>query len=459
MTNPFVLGVNYWPRTAAMYWWKRFAETEDEVIADFKTMREMGLTVARIFLLWEDFQPEANIIAEKQIVNLVKVCDWAAEAGIGLDVTFFVGHMSGPNWCPKWMVVDGPMPDGVFQVISKGEVVDRAYRNFFSDPFVQSAQCNLIRAVVERLASHPAVVMWNLGNEPDLFAVPPTPLHGQQWVRRMTTLIHAIDSALQRPVTCGLHAPSLLRSPAAVTLPVHAVFRNCDLPVIHGYAMFHPEVARGPLDPLFVPFLCALTTALCLSSAADPADADIAGEMQDDVPARPDADWATLAEEFGGCMLPNSEAVEADTWVFRTFLETERRQYMATQRDFAAHLSLLLNALQRTGARGAMLWCWADYARELYDRPPCNMQQHERHFGLIDADGQPKPYIAQVIRSFAEQNPQREMNSGRWCGHVRLPCSAKEYYYGMSDAERLECVKRMYAQFCADMAEGEKTPA
>ena len=54
-SQPFVLGVNYWPRHKAMYWWSQFdaAEVDD----DFALLQDLGLNVARIFLLWDDFQP------------------------------------------------------------------------------------------------------------------------------------------------------------------------------------------------------------------------------------------------------------------------------------------------------------------------------------------------------------------------------------------------------------------
>ena len=56
--QPFRVGVNYWPRRKAMAWWKDFdrAEVADEldVIAD------LGMSLVRIFLLWEDFQPTSG---------------------------------------------------------------------------------------------------------------------------------------------------------------------------------------------------------------------------------------------------------------------------------------------------------------------------------------------------------------------------------------------------------------
>jgi len=39
---------------------------------------------------------------------------------------------------------------------------------------------------------------------------------------------------------------------------------------------------------------------------------------------------------------------------------------MASQQSFAAYLERVLPVLVQTGARGAILWCFADYAPSLY---------------------------------------------------------------------------------------------
>ena len=108
----FTLGVNYWPRKKAMYWWSNF--DAGEVREEFAIIKEIGLNVVRLFLLWDDFQPEPTSVAKDKLDNLVKVADIAAEYGLGLDVTFFTGHMSGPNWSPRWLL-GGPLPPSAHQ--------------------------------------------------------------------------------------------------------------------------------------------------------------------------------------------------------------------------------------------------------------------------------------------------------------------------------------------------------
>ncbi len=66
--NDFILGVNYWPRRKAMYWWNNF--DAGEVREEFSVIREIGLKVVRIFLLWDDFQPDPNSVSKEALNNL-----------------------------------------------------------------------------------------------------------------------------------------------------------------------------------------------------------------------------------------------------------------------------------------------------------------------------------------------------------------------------------------------------
>ena len=368
--QPFLLGVNYWPRRKAMYWWADF--DAGEVRDEFTLIRDLGMTWVRIFLLWEDWQPRPDAVNQQALADLETVADIAADLGLKLDITFFVGHMSGPNWAPAWLLrPDGSLPaPGVRQVVSRGRAVDAGYANMFTDVQALDAARLLLRTVVAALHPHPGVGMWNLGNEPDLFAWPTNAAAGRAWVREMTGVIRAIDDA--HPITCGLHTANLLQDNG---LRVHDVFAETDVAVMHGYPMYI-EWARDPLDPEFVPYLCALTAALS---------------------GKP-----CLMEEFGGPTQPPGRPSGVWEW---TSYGKRRQQFLASEEDFAAYLEATLHGLVEAGALGAFLWCFADYDPALWDRPPCDESWHERHFGLIRPDGSLKPH-AEVIRRFAATHPQ-----------------------------------------------------
>lgn len=406
-SDRFVLGVNYWPRRKAMYWWSHFdaAEVEEE----FSLIADLGMNVVRIFLLWDDWQPTPDTVSVDCLRHFGQVCDIAAARGLGLDVTFFTGHMSGPNWAPRWML-DATVPAAsphVRQVISGGQIVPTLYRNMFHDPRTLAASRLLLETVVREYHQHEAIWMWNLGNEPDLFAHPHTAEAGRAWVCDMVALIRSIDQ--DHPVTCGLHVASLLEDNG---LRVHDVYAETDVAVMHGYPMYIPW-ARHNLDPDFVPFTCALVSALC---------------------GKP-----CLAEEWGGCTAPDGR--DSETWEWVSYGGQPRTQFMASEHALAEYVEAVLPRLQQVGSTGAMLWCFADYHESLWDRPPCDPHgaTHERHFGLVRPDGSLKPH-AEVIRRFAQTQPKIRPAERI----VTLPISPTEYY--TAPAEHAQALYQTYCQ-------------
>jgi endo-1,4-beta-mannosidase len=402
-SQPFTLGVNYWPRRKAMGWWSDFDAAE--VREEFSLIRELGLDMVRLFLLWDDWQPTPDTVNLIALDHLQTVADIAADNGLTLNITFFTGHMSGPNWVPGWMLLpDEPMLPHVRQVVSGGRVVNTGYRNPYSDPMALAAAELLLRTVVGRLRDHPAIGLWNLGNEPDLFAWPPDAATGREWARRLTAVIRELDPT--HLITCGLHMADLVYDTG---LRVNEIFAEVDRAVMHAYPMY-THWARGPLDPDFVPFTCALTTALS---------------------GKP-----TLMEEFGGCTTGPGE--DAAVWEWTAFGQS-RTQYMASEEGLVEYIEAVLPKLVEVGATGAVIWCFADYHPDLWDRPPCDEAIHERFFGLVRPDGSLKPH-AEALRRFAAMRPTVQPAVRR----VTLDISPEAYYQKPE-----QHAQRLYEQFLA----------
>jgi len=369
--QPFLLGVNYWPRRKAMSWWADF--DPGEVREEFAMIRELGLTHVRIFLLWESFQPAPDRVSIGALRDLRTVCDVAAETGLQVQVTFFTGHMSGPNWAPAWLIDRGrPTRPGDRQLVSLtvpgGE--PHPIHDMYTTPFVVQAEDLLLRAVCSELRDHPAVWAWSLGNEPDLFCQPADAETGRTWVRARTAAIKSIDPV--RPVLVGLHAANL---EGDVGFRLDDIAAETDISVMHGYS-FYSALARAPLDPDFVPFTAALAAALA---------------------GRP-----VLYEEFGvNTQWPDGPSHWRDLqlWGGRA-----RRAFFASEEDAAAYMAAVLPRLVRVGSLGAFVWCFSDYEPRLWARPPCDYQVHERFFGLLRPDGSQKP-TADVLRAFARTAP------------------------------------------------------
>jgi len=386
MSDPFILGVNYWPRKKAMYWWSDF--DAGEVREEFAIIHELGLSLVRIFLLWDDFQPTPNEVSLSSLKNLATVCDIAADLQLKLGITFFTGHMSGPNWAPRWML-QGTKPENVRQVVSAGKIVESGYINPYSDVLALEAEKLQLNTIVKMLKDHPGMGYWDLGNEPDIFALPASDVLGEKWAAEMVGIIHEIDAS--HPVTCGLHIASLLFNNG---LRIDQIFDKTDFAVMHAYPMYLLGLARGPLDTDFVPFTCALTAALS---------------------GKP-----VLMEEFGGCTAPPGK--ESFEWEWVGYGKPNN-QFMASEDALAEYFAGVLPKLVEVGATGAVDWCFADYHKSLWDRPPCSESWHERFFGIIRPDGSLKPH-AKVLRDFAVTHPKVKPA----VRSISLPYSPADFY-------------------------------
>src|SRR5690606_27207612 len=73
---------------------------------------------------------------------------------------------------------------------------------------------------------------------------------------------------------------------------------------------------------------------------------------------------------------------------------------LVSEGDAAAYVERALQGLQQSGCSGAMLWCYSDYQRAIWQKPPLDQAVHERTFGLWRSDGSPKRSVA-VTSTFA----------------------------------------------------------
>lgn len=341
----FDVGVNYWPARTAMRWWTMFDAAE--VRDDFARTAAAGLRSVRIFLTWEDFQPDPDTASTAQLDRLVEVADLAAESGLALMPTLFTGHMSGANWIPEWALEDRERTQR-FRVISGGSPSRRVLRNWFTDPEVITAQVVLARESARALAGHPALWAWDLGNENSNCVVPPDRASGRVWLEQMTTAIREEDGSAA--ITIGLHMEDL-EEDRRIGPAEAASF--CDFLTMHGYPIY-ARWAAGPGDERLLGFLTRVTR--WLGGGADVVFTEFGLPTSSDPAASRSVDDATAAEFTGRAL--------AD--------------------------------LRLAGAAGAMVWCANDYRPSIWNDPPLDEAAHERTFGLWRADGSPKPAVATV---------------------------------------------------------------
>jgi endo-1,4-beta-mannosidase len=348
-----------------MGWWKAFDRAEVE--REFAEIAALGLDVVRIFLFWEDFQPEADLISDCALDDLGTVLDVALETGLQIMPTFFTGHMSGVNWWPQWALLD--REDDSAQIrISNGERTDRVGRDPYADPFMLQAEELLVRSVCARHGDHPAIFSWNLSNEPDIFAMPRSYADGARWNE-----IHAaeIRRHSSKPVSAGMHLPMLTSRNG---FRPDLLAPHNDWLSMHAYSIYYAGVLPDdPLNTDVVPLASLATEAL--------------------------GGTGVLLEEFGYA------SSERGDW--SGYIDVQRGsgpspQFLADDAAGGRYYAAVLEKLAWCGALGAFAWCFSDYDAALWDSPPLDTHVHERWFGLTRADGSVKP-SGHAIRAFRER--------------------------------------------------------
>lgn len=348
----FQIGVNYWPARSAMRMWKEF--DSGEVREDFARMAEFKLSPVRIFLLWEDFQPQPLRVNTKALDKLVKLCSHAADFGTAVWVTLFTGHMSGANWLPQW-TLSGDAESSFFPIITGSMVVDAADTgivNPYENPDLRLAQKVQIREVLSAVKDHPALWGWDLGNENSNVFRPAGPEQGRSWMKEMAGEIKSRDDL--HPVTFGLHQQDLEEDrgigPADVA-------ECCDLVTMHAYPAYAGWAAHN-LDALFLLFLANVTSWL--------------------------AGWKQV-------------------WISEFGISTGKDPLSVTEEQAAQYAGESLDKMRRYGVPGALWWCYSDYVPGLCGSAPFDTLPHERSFGAFKTDGAPKE-VASVLAG-ADRKP------------------------------------------------------
>ena len=366
----FVLGVNYWPSEKAMYWWREFEPSVAR--RDFSSMAEYRFDLARIFLLWEDFQPEVKRVSVKALEDLVRVADIAHDHRIKVLPTFFCGHLCGVNWVPSWLMEAGK-GEGKYPLFSQGMIRKGRLRNMYSDREVWKAQKLLIHDTTDALQGHPAVWGWDLGNQPSNLLPPLSRDSARPWLEEMVSELKRRDSSL--PITLGIGQEDLeeTRIPGPRELAPYVDFFS--LQVGPGLAKW----ADGPMDEKAPLFLGLLTQWLGGKEV-------LVGDLG--VPTEPLLPSLTPRDRqrLGGTGL--AEEGEAEDF-YRKSLEL----------------------LKRHGMKGALARSFGDTDSSLWDKPPFDNRVADRFGGLFRRDGSAKP-AARAIQEFSRERGQREVDWG-----------------------------------------------
>ncbi|MEU6598076.1 cellulase family glycosylhydrolase [Streptomyces flaveolus] len=138
-----------------------------------RDMRARGFGFARLLVFWDDLEPEPGRYSRSYLRKIERVLDWARrhDVKVVLDAHQDVfgpafGHRGIPEWATR---TDGlpftPHPDDWFAEYFE-PAVQRAFTHLYEDEDVRRAQAGMWRTLAARFARHPAVLGYDLINEP-----------------------------------------------------------------------------------------------------------------------------------------------------------------------------------------------------------------------------------------------------------------------------------------------------
>ncbi|GGU53796.1 glycoside hydrolase family 5 protein [Streptomyces lavendofoliae] len=139
----------------------------------FRDMRARGFGFARLLIFWDDLEPVRGRYSEGYLRRIERILDWAHtyDMHVVIDAHQDVfgpafGHRGIPEWATR---TDGlpftPHPDDWFAEYFE-PAVQRAFTHLYEDEDLRRAQARMWRVLADRLGDHPAVLGYDLVNEP-----------------------------------------------------------------------------------------------------------------------------------------------------------------------------------------------------------------------------------------------------------------------------------------------------
>ncbi|MGW7364653.1 cellulase family glycosylhydrolase [Streptomyces sp. NPDC054841] len=139
----------------------------------FRDMRAQGFDFARLLVFWDDLEPVRGRYSETYLRKIERVLDWAEKYDIQVLIDAHqdvfgpaFGHRGIPEWATR---TDGlpftPHPDDWFAEYFE-PAVQRAFTHLYEDEDLRRAQARMWRVLAGRFGEHPAVIGYDLINEP-----------------------------------------------------------------------------------------------------------------------------------------------------------------------------------------------------------------------------------------------------------------------------------------------------
>jgi hypothetical protein len=327
------VGAHYVPVEGPDWPWRVGADAFDVA---FGRMAAAGLDTVRIDLLWAAIEPEPGRYDETHLGVLDEVMTAARRHGLLLHPTLFVGGEVGDAyWDLPW----------------------RAGRHPHRDPELLRRQVDQTTMLARRWRDDPAVVAWDLTDEPPQWLFPDTTDDdAASWTTALADALRAADPG--HLVTIGTASQEIGAGPFRADVVAAAL----DFATVHPYPIYSPELYPDGLLGSRMTHAAAFETALAAGAG------------------RP-----VMVHEYG------ASSAQFDPELV------------------AAYDRLLAWSALGRGAIGALAWCWTDAEPAAFGRAPYVRQPHETQFGVTDHRGELRPRgrvlaeLAATIRAVGDE--------------------------------------------------------
>ncbi|MGD0834565.1 MAG: hypothetical protein ABSA40_09125 [Candidatus Dormibacteria bacterium] len=349
------VAVDYQPSGAGPFLWQAFDAAA--VAADLAAIARAGFGVVRVGLAWDSFMPDARGVDRRRIGELDVLLRTAARHGLRVIPVLFVQAHGDCVLLPARTVLRRHPRSGV-RVLSEGLVEPGGPRDVWTDTLMLDLADRWLRHMISAFSGHPAILAWDLGDDPARVVRPRRIAHLAAWVKLMAGPLRAGGDRVQ--ITLGAGD---IRQARGVRLT--AVAPHVD----------RLDIAAGPAD----------LRGFGLSGASAPG---FLGEL-----------GQALAGEVG---VPLGLAVA---------IPSPGEDAEGTGEAAAAVIvAELAERRAESGLAGLRARWWSDLLPRLAERAPFDRNGWLLRCGLVRADGSAKPALgawAQAARAGGDVPPPR----------------------------------------------------
>jgi endo-1,4-beta-mannosidase len=334
----------------AVYLWEEYKPHIIE--REMKIISQLGANCIRMFIRWEDLNPIMGKVDESLFSKFDDFIQHAKKYDIKLIPTLLIGHMSGQDWFPQWLLLsedDKERIDVKNQIIGKPpEGKEECFiRDIYTDKQAVENSKLQLKVLLERYKNNKTILSWDISNENQYWMEPKTPKIGTEYVKNMVKFMKSIDP--NHPITYGMGKPD--EPSGFISFGKKGFAKYLDYYSVHVYPEWLYPMTANIID-FYISYRIAYEC--CLAKLTS-------------LPVQ--------LQEFGLSDM------------FFPLINKETKHKLIYGYFNVALWDVVLNEIKA----GALAWDFSDFLPKLKQRNPYDHKQFELYFGAVDDEYNMKP--------------------------------------------------------------------